>query len=267
MAVRDPAELYRLFAERASAGDLEGLVDLYEDGATFVGPDGEHATGVSTIRERLRNLLAAAPLIAPLGHQSTVMTDDVALFSNRWQMTFGSDESAPTMNGSSTEVARRQSDGSWRYVIDHPRIDGLAAPTIPAPTDLEESRIHTLLMFDGRAEEAMHFYTQLFPDSEIERIDRYQADEPGVEGTVKHAMFRLGTHTLTCIDSPVKQPFTFTPATSLFVDCDSAAAVDRLFAQLSEGGKILMPLDRYPFSQRFAWLTDRFGVSWQLNLA
>jgi uncharacterized glyoxalase superfamily protein PhnB len=53
---------------------------------------------------------------------------------------------------------------------------------------------------------------------------------------------------------------------SLFVDCDSAAVLDAAFAQLAEGGQILMPIASYGFSQRFGWCCDRFGVSWQLNL-
>jgi predicted 3-demethylubiquinone-9 3-methyltransferase (glyoxalase superfamily) len=78
---------------------------------------------------------------------------------------------------------------------------------------------------------------------------------------------RLGEQRLLCIDSPVEHPFTFTPAVSLFVDCETAADLDELFARLSDGGAILMALAEYPFSRRFGWLTDRFGVSWQLNLA
>jgi len=128
-------------------------------------------------------------------------------------------------------------------------------------------RITTLLMFDGHAEEAMRFYARVFEDAEIERIERYRADEAGVEGTVKRAALRLGGQSLMCIDSAVSQPFTFTPAVSLFVDCETAVEVEELFAGLSDEGTILMPLAAYPFSQRFGWLTDRFGVSWQLSLA
>jgi len=116
-------------------------------------------------------------------------------------------------------------------------------------------------MFDGEAEDAMRFYTSLFDNAQIERIDRYRAGEQGTEGTVKHAIFRLGDQTLMCIDSSVKQPFTFTPAISLVVECETEAGLDKLFARLSDGGKIFMPLDAYPFSGRFGWLTDRYGVS------
>ena len=121
-------------------------------------------------------------------------------------------------------------------------------------------------MFTGNAEEAMRFYTAVFPDSEIVAIERYGAGEPGAEGTVKRASFRLDDQRFICIDSPPVHAFTFTPSISLFVDFPRADALDRAFSQLAEGGSILMPLDAYPFSERFAWINDRFGVSWQLNL-
>jgi predicted 3-demethylubiquinone-9 3-methyltransferase (glyoxalase superfamily) len=68
-----------------------------------------------------------------------------------------------------------------------------------------------------------------------------------------------------CIDRPVKHAFGFSPAISLFVDCGSETEIVRLFTKLVEGGQILMPLDCYPFSNKYAWVSDQFGVSWQLN--
>jgi predicted 3-demethylubiquinone-9 3-methyltransferase (glyoxalase superfamily) len=70
-----------------------------------------------------------------------------------------------------------------------------------------------------------------------------------------------------CSDSPVKHGFSFTPSSSTFVDFDSPAELERVFGLLSEGGQVLTPLANYGFSERFGWLNDRFGVSWQLNLA
>jgi predicted 3-demethylubiquinone-9 3-methyltransferase (glyoxalase superfamily) len=122
-------------------------------------------------------------------------------------------------------------------------------------------------MFDGKAEEAIGFYVSLLPNSAITAVARYGAGEAGAEGSVMHARFTLNAREFRCIDSPVKHDFTFTPAISLFVDCATASEVDALFAQLATGGRVLMPLDAYPFSRRFAWVNDRFGVSWQLNLA
>lgn len=126
--------------------------------------------------------------------------------------------------------------------------------------------ITTFLMFEGRAEEAMRFYVELFPGSEVKSIVRYGAAGPGPEGTVQIAHFTVSGQHLMCIDSPVKHGFTFTPAMSLYVACDTAAEVDRLFGRLSDGGQALMPLDSYPFNDRFAWVNDRFGVSWQLGV-
>lgn len=133
MSVHDPEELTHLFAKRASAGDLEGLVALYEADATLVGPDGELATGEGAIRKLLGTLLAAAPQITPTGGQETMIGGDVALMSNRWQMTLGKGDGAPVIEGASTEVARRQADGGWLYVIDQPVIDNLI-PTAVSPT-------------------------------------------------------------------------------------------------------------------------------------
>jgi predicted 3-demethylubiquinone-9 3-methyltransferase (glyoxalase superfamily) len=127
--------------------------------------------------------------------------------------------------------------------------------------------ITPFLMFEGDAEAAMDFYLSLFPGSSIQAITRYDAEGPGKPGTVVTATFLLNGQAIMCIDSPVKHAFTFTPASSLFVECDSAAEVDRLFAALSDGGKVLMGLDRYPFASRFAWVNDRFGVSWQLRFS
>jgi predicted 3-demethylubiquinone-9 3-methyltransferase (glyoxalase superfamily) len=121
-------------------------------------------------------------------------------------------------------------------------------------------------MFQGQAGEAMKLYVSLFPRGEILDIVRYGPGEAGAEGSVMRAAFTIGSQTILCIDSPVKHGFTFTPSFSLFVDCESEAEITRLFGALVEGGTPLMPLDDYGFSRRFAWLTDRYGVSWQLNL-
>ena len=124
----------------------------------------------------------------------------------------------------------------------------------------------TQWMFTGRAEEAMNLYVSLFEGSAVETIERYGPGEMGAEGTVKRAVFTLGGHRLACIDSPPVHAFSFTPSASLFVECSDEAEFDAAFAGLSQGGAMLMPPDNYGFSARFAWFSDRFGVSWQLNL-
>ena len=127
-------------------------------------------------------------------------------------------------------------------------------------------KITTFLMFSGKAEEAMRFYTSLFKQSKILDVTRYGANEDGAEGTVKHATFTLNGQEFMCIDGGAEHAFTFTPSMSLYVRCDTEQEIDALFANLAQDGQVLMPLDRYPFSAKFGWLSDRFGVSWQLNL-
>ena len=122
------------------------------------------------------------------------------------------------------------------------------------------------LMFQGgKAEEAMRFYVSLFEDGSIEAVDRFGAGEQG-EGSIKTARFRVAGQSVMCFDSPVPHAFDFTPSFSFFVTLDDEAEQDRLIAALGEGGEMLMEPGDYGFSRKFAWLRDRFGLSWQLNL-
>jgi predicted 3-demethylubiquinone-9 3-methyltransferase (glyoxalase superfamily) len=125
----------------------------------------------------------------------------------------------------------------------------------------------TFLMFEGKAEEAINFYTSLFDPSEIIKIQRYGANEAGAKGTVQHAVFSLNGQVFMCIDSNVKHGFTFTPAISIYVNCESENEILEVYEGLSRGGMVLMPLAAYPFAEKFGWVQDQFGVSWQLNLA
>ena len=123
------------------------------------------------------------------------------------------------------------------------------------------------LMFQGgSAQGALDLYFDTFPDSRMVRVERYAQGDAGPAGTIKVAVFILCGREFMCSDSPVKHNFSFTPASSTFVDFDSIAELERTVRILSEGGQVLMPLDNYGFSQRFGWLNDRFGVSWQLNV-
>jgi predicted 3-demethylubiquinone-9 3-methyltransferase (glyoxalase superfamily) len=122
-------------------------------------------------------------------------------------------------------------------------------------------------MFEGRAEEALAFYAATIPGSRIEHVDRYGAGEPGPEGSVRMARAVVAGMPLRASDSFVHHAFTFTPSTSFMLDCADEAELDRLAAALGEGGGVLMPPGDYGFSRKFAWVNDRFGVSWQVNLA
>lgn len=122
------------------------------------------------------------------------------------------------------------------------------------------------LMFQGNAEEAMNHYISVIEDSEIISITRYGPNQPGAEGSVMHAAFSLKGQTFMCIDSNVKHEFTFTPSFSIYLTCESEAEIEKVYGALIDGGGAMMPLDNYGFSQKFGWIADKFGVSWQLNL-
>ena len=119
----------------------------------------------------------------------------------------------------------------------------------------------------GKAEEAVSWYCSLFPGSRVVSIDRYGPGDDQPEGTVRMATFELGGRPMKAIDSAAPHAFTFTPAISFFMECSSPAEIDRLSSALGENGAMLMPLGDYGFSKRFCWVADRYGVSWQLNLA
>jgi predicted 3-demethylubiquinone-9 3-methyltransferase (glyoxalase superfamily) len=119
---------------------------------------------------------------------------------------------------------------------------------------------------NGTAQAALDLYFATLPDSGMVRVERYVEGEPGPVGSIKVALFTLCGREFMCSDSPVKHGFTFTPSNSTFIDFDSATELERVFAVFSDGGQVLMPLADYGFSERFGWVNDRFGVSWQLNL-
>lgn len=118
---------------------------------------------------------------------------------------------------------------------------------------------------DGRAEEAMKFYVGLVEGSSIQTCSLHEDGEQ--VGKLKMGEFTLGTQAQFIIfDSPVKHAFQFTPSISIFIDCVSQEEQDKLYSALAVGGAEMMPLNNYGFSQRFGWLADKYGVSWQINL-
>lgn len=131
------------------------------------------------------------------------------------------------------------------------------------------------LWFDKNAEEAVKFYTSIFKGGKIGATTRYT--EAGFEvhqmpaGTVLTVEFQIeGMDFIALNGGPL---FNFNPSVSFFLnfdpskDKDARKNLDLLWGKLSEGGKALMPLDKYPFSERYGWIQDKFGVSWQLILS
>jgi predicted 3-demethylubiquinone-9 3-methyltransferase (glyoxalase superfamily) len=130
-------------------------------------------------------------------------------------------------------------------------------------------KIKPCLWFNDNGEEAAKFYTSLFPKSKIATITKYNAESSEAsgqaEGSVMTVLFELaGQEFLALNGGPI---FQLTPALSLFVSCESEAEIDNLFGALSAGGAVLMPLNEYPFAKKYAWVNDKFGLSWQLILS
>lgn len=98
-------------------------------------------------------------------------------------------------------------------------------------------KVTPFLMFqDGKAEEAMEYYTSLIEDSEIKSITRYGAEGPGEEGTVVQAVFSLKGQDFMCIDSHVNHEFTFTPSFSIYLTCDTEKEIDELYNKMIRNG-------------------------------
>ena len=112
--------------------------------------------------------------------------------------------------------------------------------------------LSTCLWFTDQAEQAVAFYVSLFPNSDIVRTTYYLEGAPAPVGSVLTIQFTLdGTEFLALNGGPA---FTFSPAMSMVAYCDTQEEVDRLWARLAEGGQ----------HGQCGWLTDRFGVSWQI---
>jgi predicted 3-demethylubiquinone-9 3-methyltransferase (glyoxalase superfamily) len=117
---------------------------------------------------------------------------------------------------------------------------------------LPMQKITTFLTFDDQAEEAINFYTSIFPHSRIVSPTYYGDAGPGAAGTLMSATFELEGQQFMALNGGPS--FTFAQGISLFVDCETQAEVDELWEKLSEGG------EKGPCG----WLTDKFGVSWQV---
>ncbi len=120
MAAADPEDLHHLFAEALNASDLEALTALYEGGASLIPEPDQLATGADAVRQALSGLLAMNPTITVATHR-VVRAADIALLYSSWRLRgTGVEGGAVEMEGRGTEIARRQADGRWLFVIDDP---------------------------------------------------------------------------------------------------------------------------------------------------
>jgi uncharacterized protein (TIGR02246 family) len=114
------AAVIEVFSRRLEAGDLEGALALYEDGATFAPQPGQQIRGVDAIRQALEQFIALRPTMTGT-IEKVLEAEGVALVANRWTLRGTSPDGAPVeLAGVSSDVMRRQADGSWRLLIDDP---------------------------------------------------------------------------------------------------------------------------------------------------
>ena len=113
-------------------------------------------------------------------------------------------------------------------------------------------KITPFLWFENQAEEAMNFYVSVFKNSKNESITRYGEAGPGAKGTVMTVKFVIEGQEFVALNGGTV--FTFSPAISFVVNCETQEEVDRLWEKLSDGGE----------KQQCGWLKDKFGVSWQI---
>ena len=113
-------------------------------------------------------------------------------------------------------------------------------------------KITPFLWFDDQAEEAANFYTSIFNNSKVGDIIRYGKAGPGQEGTVMMVTFQIEGQEFTALNGGPH--YTFSPAISFFVDCETQDEVDELWEKLSEGGQ----------EEQCGWLRDKYGISWQI---
>ena len=134
---------------------------------------------------------------------------------------------------------------------------------------MAEQKIVPSLWFDKEAEEAAKFYTSLFKNSEIRDIARYSGAGQEVHGqeagVVMTAEFALDGFMFSALNGG--PTFKFNPSISFFVNRQSEDEVDALWEELAQDGSVLMPLQAYPFSKRYGWVADRYGLSWQVSLS
>lgn len=108
------------------------------------------------------------------------------------------------------------------------------------------------LWFDSQAEEAVKFYTSIFENSKIEDLSHYQEDTPGEAGSVMTVSFELNGQKFIALNGGPE--YTFTPAVSFVISCDTQDEIDHYWSKLSEGGAEV----------QCGWLTDKYGLSWQV---
>lgn len=124
-------------------------------------------------------------------------------------------------------------------------------------------KITPYLWFNDQLEKAIHFYISIFDNSRLIQLNKYESADPANPSIVE-ASFQLEGQTFYGLNGGPM--FSFTPAISFFVSCRNEQEVTDLWDKLSVQGTVLMELGTYPFSEKYGWLNDQFGVSWQIGV-
>ncbi len=146
---------------------------------------------------------------------------------------------------------------------------------IEGTENMNEQKIIPCLWFNDTAEDAVNFYMSVFENSKIGRTSRYDETSAKLsgqpEGSVLTMEFEIEDYKFLALNGGPH--FQINPSISFFLNYDPSrdknaeAKLDSTWAKLSEGGIVLMPLDKYPFGEKYGWVQDKFGVSWQLILS
>src|SRR5690348_7980223 len=123
-------------------------------------------------------------------------------------------------------------------------------------------KITTHLWFDTQAKEATAFYATLFPDSKVTNVSTITGTPSGDSDIVS---FQLAGQNFMAISAGPY--FKFNPSISLFVTFENESDIDEVWNKLADGGKVLMAYDTYPWAQKYGWLQDKYGLSWQLSMS
>ena len=132
--------------------------------------------------------------------------------------------------------------------------------------DMESNkqRLIPFLTFHGNAEEAMNFYESILPGARIESIVRYEKEHRGNIGKVMTGILSYMNQKIMFLDMIAEYECpSFNWATSLYVDCNSTEEFDALFNGLSQGGIVMMKEEPFMHFRKVAWITDKYGVTWQ----
>lgn len=132
---------------------------------------------------------------------------------------------------------------------------------------LSEYPCHMLRPFitlEGQAQLALDLYAEVFPDFALHALTHHAAPH---DDLIMTAMFEVKGQAMMISDSFISHQWSITPGISFFIDLEGESELNRLAAVLAEGGLVHMPAGDYGFSTLFAWVQDRFGVNWQLNVA